>query len=478
MGQTVTDMGLEKKAATHELKKHAASIHCSNTLSLLQRKISNALLYHAYKELMLKEEHEITIKDLCKLISYHGNNHSVIKDALKGLLSTVIEWNVVNDVTGAEDWTASSILASVSLKGPVCLFAYSPRMKQLLHSPTMFGKINLFIQSRFKSSYGLALYENCIRYRGLGFTKWFEMDVFRKLMGVPTGKYTIFRDFKRRVLDKSVEEVNTYSDLIVIPEVWREGKQVVKVRFSMKERAKKVRLGAKAAVDEGQIEQQEVMQDELVDQLTKTYGLLPEQINQMMDGYTRDFIQEKMAIIENSNNFQQGKVLNLAAYLLSALKNNYQAPKNSQDKLVELRTDVTEQQAYLKKLQIAVKKIRNAYFSYREQLIDQTIQQLDIIDYSHFMQDFRDFAADTLRTILKLQRRKYNQDTVMQAPQIQAQLRQFALKMLPDVEDSIISIERFVEDLPEKSRLAWRELKQLAPQDELLKMAVEPTCSR
>lgn len=99
MGLTVTDMGLGKKSGEHELKKHAASIHCSNTLSLLQRKISNALLYHAYKELLLKEEHEITVKELCKLISYNGNNHSAIKDAMKGLLSTVIEWNVVNDVT-------------------------------------------------------------------------------------------------------------------------------------------------------------------------------------------------------------------------------------------------------------------------------------------------------------------------------------------------------------------------------------------
>ena len=96
MGRHVTDVGLEKPEGKRELKKHAATIHCSNTLSLLQRKVSNALLYHAYQELLLKEEHEISVKQLCNLISYSGNNHSVIKDALKGLLSTVIEWNLVN----------------------------------------------------------------------------------------------------------------------------------------------------------------------------------------------------------------------------------------------------------------------------------------------------------------------------------------------------------------------------------------------
>ncbi len=470
MGLPVTDVGLEKKTTGHELKKHAATIHCSNTLSLLQRKISNALLYHAYKELLLKEEHEITIKELCKLIAYNGHNHAAIKDALKGLLSTVIEWNVVNDITGLEDWTASSILASVSLKGPICLYAYSPRMKQLLHSPTMFGKINLFIQSRFKSSYGLALYENCIRYRGLGFTKWFEMDLFRKLMGVPSDKYTIFRDFKRRVLDKSVEEVNTYSDLIVEAEVWREGKQVVKVRFSMKERAKKVRLGGPHAEN---IEAASQAEDDLIIKMTRDYGLLLEQAKQVMQEYEPAFILEKIQVIELSNNFQQGRVQNMAAYFLSALKHNYQAPKNSTNQLIEQHHQGLEQAATLKKLQTAVKKIRRAYFSYREQLIDQSIQQLDPIEYAHFMQDFRDYAASSIRTILKLQRHKYNQDTVMQAPQIKAMLRQFALKILPDLEASIISIEQFIEDLPEKSCLAWKELQKLAPQHELLKSTEE-----
>src|SRR3990167_7271382 len=102
MGRNVTLVGCEKKETKKELKKHAATIHCSNTLSLLHRKVTNALLYHAYKELMLKEEHEITVKQLCRLIGYQGNNHAVIKDALKGLISIIIEWNLIDDETGTE----------------------------------------------------------------------------------------------------------------------------------------------------------------------------------------------------------------------------------------------------------------------------------------------------------------------------------------------------------------------------------------
>lgn len=433
-------MGLEKKSGTHEIKKHAATIHCSNTLSLLQRKVSNALLYHAYKELMLKDEHEINIKQLCNLISYSGNNHAVIKDALKGLLSTVIEWNLVNDTTGKEDWTASSILASVSLQGPVCLFAYSPRMKQLLHSPSMFGKINLFIQSRFKSSYGLALYENCIRYRGLPHTKWFEMELFRKLMGVPAGKYTVFRDFKRRVLDKSIEEVNTYSDMVVESEIYREGRQVIKIRFNMKERAKKTRLGSNISGDSsGEEDSSQTAEMSLKAKLVDVYGMLPDNCEQLMIEYDEKFIIEKMEMIETSANYLQGRVQNLAAYLLSALKNNYQSPKSSSTKILERRQAAVE----TKNQQRIADQVKEEYTMYREKIIDAAIANLSSGDKKFFYDNFYQDSEKAISTILQLQRNRYNKETVLDSPQIKALLRQFALQEMSDLREGLMTLEQF-----------------------------------
>lgn len=425
-------MGLEKKTAVRELNKHVATIHCSNTLSLLQRKISNALLYHAYKELLLKEEHEISIKQLCNLISYQGHNHAVIKDALKGLLSTIIEWNVVNDTVGREDWSASSILASVSLRGPLCLYAYSPRMKELLHSPSMFGKINLFIQSRFKSNYGLALYENCIRYRGLPSTKWFELDLFRKIMGVPEDVYTVFRDFKRRVLDKSVEEVNTYSDLIVEPEVLREGRNVVKVRFLLKERAKKTRLGVSDEKNIAIDDREENLKSDLIAQL----GLSMEQVLQVFSEYTVDYIAEKMMIVLTSHNYQQGKVLNLAAYFISALKNNYQSIKTSQQLITEKQQDQNKNNQKFKQQ-------KEAYAVYREKKIDDIFNTLSIEQQQKFLQQFQQHFYEPIQTVLRVQRKKYTLSTVLDSPQIKGLFRQFALQELPDMQRELLSFEEF-----------------------------------
>jgi plasmid replication initiation protein len=462
MGLHVTDVGLEKKEQLRELKKHAATIHCSNSLSLLQRKVSNALLYHAYKELLLKEEHEITVKQLCRLIGYHGNNHSAIRDALKGLISTVIEWNLINDETGAENWTASSIIASVSLEGPLCYYAYSPRMKQLLHSPSMFGKIDLVIQSKFRSSYGLALYENCIRYRGLPHTKWFEMELFKKLMGVVPGKYDIFRDFKRRVLDKAIDEVNTYSDLVISSEVVKEGRKVIKIRFTLKDRAKKTRLGNPNALNVLPLQAGE---DGLIAQLQMVFGLSSQQIEQLLTEYQREYIQEKISIVETSKPYQEGRVENLTGYLLSALKNNYQAAKVKANQPINMQE--AKQALALAELKQIVEDIRQAYQAYRERLIHEAIDALPVTENAVFMQRFLELTNSHIQTILQLQRHKYTRENVLDSPQMKAQLRQFALRELDLL--NIISLEEFVASQADAWREAWQKLKSLDPEHVLLR---------
>ncbi len=462
MGQNVTAVGCEKQERK-ELKKHAATIHCSNTLSLLQRKITNALLYHAYKELMLKEEHEITVKQLCRLIGYQGNNHAAIKEALKGLLSTVIEWNLINDVTGAENWTASSIIASVSLEGPLCYYAYSPRMKQLLHTPSMFGKIDLVIQSRFRSSYGLALYENCIRYRGLPHTKWFDMELFKKLMGVPAGKYDVFRDFKRRVLDKAIDEVNMYSDLVISADFVKEGRKVSKVRFALKERAKKVRLGEKL---QAQIESSAPLADVKL-KLQNAFGLSTEQIEKILTTYDTAYVVEKIQVIEASKPYQEGRIENLPGYLLTGLKQNYQASKQKISQIADIREAREEDE--LSHLIDQVHAIRHDYQLHREEAIHAAIDNMEEGEKTRFMAQFFQYAESAINTVLQLQRQTYSQDNILESPQIRAQLRRFAVRELDWL--SLISLEEYIAKLGEKERDAWQKLKSCDPDHALLRFS-------
>ncbi len=79
------------KGRSLEFKKHVGLIHSTNKLSLLERKIANALLYHAYENLSTKNEHQIHIPSLCLLIGYNSKDYKTIKKALLSLISTVLE---------------------------------------------------------------------------------------------------------------------------------------------------------------------------------------------------------------------------------------------------------------------------------------------------------------------------------------------------------------------------------------------------
>lgn len=235
------DEKIDKKL---DLKKHIALVHSSSKITLVQKKITNALLHNAYDELMDADVHKIEVSRLCKLIDFGSHNQQVVKDALKGLMQTIIEWNVIDEDIG-QVWEASTLLASVSLKGSICEYSYSHHLKNLLYSPIRYGIVNLSVQAKFKSSYGLALYENCNRYRKIGQTPQFDILTFRSLMGISEEKYPIFRDFKRRVLSVAINEVNTYSDILIEPSYIKKGRRVVQIKFMIEPRRKMPVIGQK-----------------------------------------------------------------------------------------------------------------------------------------------------------------------------------------------------------------------------------------
>ena len=354
------------------LKKHVATIHRSNDLSLLQGKISNALLYHAYHDLMTKEEHQISVSTLCKIIGYGGHNHDVIKEALKALVARVVEWNLIDEQTNAEDWNASSILASVRIKGAVCSYAYSPRMRDLLFNPAVYGRINMIVQARFKSSYGLALYENCVRYRGLPYTRWFTLDMFRKLMGVGEGKYPIFRDFKRRVLDKAIDEVNTFSDLKIQSELYKMGWLTVKVRFKISERTKKSKIGL-----QGNRQNQQPSDDKFESLLVEEFAITHSAAKKIIESYGPEYVKKKIDYVKKSTAFTSGNIKNIASYLISALHQDYKhAPSSSEIQMAEIIEKRKEEEH--NNLRHKLNKRREEdYERYVSKMISEKIDSLD-----------------------------------------------------------------------------------------------------
>lgn len=361
-----------------ELKKHVATIHANNKMSLIQRKLANALLYNAYPDLHTKSEFQISIRELCHLTGYNSNDYKMIKQALIGLLSMVIEWNLVDKDLVENVWNASAIIADASIQGSICTYSYSNKMRELLHNPLVYGRLNMQEQARFKSSYGLALYENCIRYQNIKQTPWFDLPLFRKLMGVSEDKYLIFRDFKKRVIDIAIREVNQHADIKVLEKYRRAGRNVDAIKFTIEQ--------AIVKVDDASQEKN------IVQILQEDFGITATVAAEVTEKYESSYIEEKIKLIESSPSFKQGKINSLAVYLMNALEQDYQPPKSSS--IIKEKKEKSKELSKEEKEKLG--KLQAQYHQYLQTEVLKSLENMQDKKRNVLLKGFEKFLSDGL----------------------------------------------------------------------------------
>jgi plasmid replication initiation protein len=403
-------MTLVLKGNKAELKKHINAIHCSNILSLVQRKLFNALLFNAYPELPHQSRYSISTKELCHSIGYNSNDIKRLKQALRGMVTTAIEWNVIESNTGEEaKWKASSVLASVELSDGLCLYEYTSLMRELFFQPEIYGRIDMSIIGRFKSAYGLALYENCIRYQGLSQTPWFQYDVFRALMGVGE-KYDKFNQFKKRVLDPAINDVNCWSTLKIIPEIYRASRKVTKIRFKLGRTGQNDKSRNILPVD-----------DEIAKTLKEVFSLSEDKIRELTLQFEPQYIQDKVNQVLSSNSFLAGKIKGLAGYLITALKEDHKPGKSSNLILSKhrLKKERKEKEEVNK-----VEKRELRYQEYVDRKIKRYTDTLSNHDKESVFSDYKTKVLTGNNTILTKWYKQYG----LEHPAVKAEFKDFLRK--------------------------------------------------
>ena len=99
-----------------------------------------------------------------------------------------------------------------------------------------FTKYELQQVSSLSSAYAVRLYEILIAWRSVGKTPIIELQDFRKQIGVLDGEYKVIADFKKRVLDIAVKQVNEHTDIIVKAEQHKTGRTISGFSFKFKQK--------------------------------------------------------------------------------------------------------------------------------------------------------------------------------------------------------------------------------------------------
>lgn len=351
-------MSQEAKKVSNDnqiLKKHVAAIHIGAKLSLLQRKLVNALLYNAYDQLLTAQEHHINASVLCEMIGFDSKNIGYLKGALKGLMETVVEFDVLEE-DGQRSWEAMVLLPYAKIRGGKCTYRYERALAEKLYHPDVYSKINLSVLREMNSAHALVLYENCYRFEGIGHTAWWDVEVFRKLMGVDTmPSYKPLKALNRNVIQPAMKEVNKLSNIQVEMETRMKGRSVTGLRFIVRPNSQLSLVGMEA-------------EDDITD--TAAYkALLAEGISKTLARawvleHDEAYIFEKLELAHDQAT--SGKIKSSkAGFLKSAIEEDYHNENAMKKKRLEAAEEVqrgrSRLEAQLESLKASLREAENTY---------------------------------------------------------------------------------------------------------------------
>ncbi len=352
------------------LKKHVAAIHISAKLSLLQRKLVNALLYNAYDSLLTAREHQISASVLCEMIGFDSNNSAYLKASLKGLMETVVEFDVLED-DGEQSWEAMVLLPYAKLKGGICTYRYEQALAEKLYHPDVYSKINLSVLRDMNSAHALVLYENCYRYVDIAHTPWWDVDVFRKLMSVDQMvSYKQFKLLNRAVIQPAMKEVNELSNIQLELETKRKGRTVTGLRFVIRPNPQLSLVGMDTEDDITQTPAYKALMAEGISKILARAWVLE---------YDEAYIFEKLDLA--SNQATSGKIRSSkAGFLKSAIEEDYHNENAQKQKRLELVHAAKRDRNHLEQQLEALKKAqRDAETAYRKFCVEKIEAAFDAL---------------------------------------------------------------------------------------------------
>lgn len=223
MGRTIKQRhsaeGIVKPGELIDIRQSAA-------LTLHDRRVLNLLIERAGSNIASDQQHRIPMARL-RGPSHRGGER--VRDSIENLMKTLI-LIPTRDSNGNKATTRVQLLASTTTTddednptGEVT-YSFHREVRDIISRSDYWGRIKASVMFAFSSKYALALYEAiCLRINLKHDNHFFKPDDFRELLGVDRELLTRFPDFKRRVLDPALTEVNALSDCNVEVEVIREG---------------------------------------------------------------------------------------------------------------------------------------------------------------------------------------------------------------------------------------------------------------
>lgn len=210
------------------IRKSNSLIEASYKLSTNQQKVILLLASSIRPGDENFQPYQINIKEFVKLLGLKNKNfYSDVTHLTKDLLNKTLSINTEDSLLQV-NW-----LSSVEyFKGTgIIEMCFDPKMKPfLLQLKERFTTYHLKEIIQLKSSFSIRIYELLKQYEKIG-ERVFLLETLRENLGIGDGEYSLYGDFKRRVLLASQAELAAKTNISFDFKEIKEGRKVTKIKF-------------------------------------------------------------------------------------------------------------------------------------------------------------------------------------------------------------------------------------------------------
>ncbi len=245
--------------------------------------------------------------------------YTVVKDASKGLFDRYVTYHDKNPKNGKDRSFNCRWVDKIGVEpdsGIVYMRFTSDVVPLITRLESHFTSYEIDKVANLSSTYAIRLYELIIQWRDNGVTQKYNIDELRQKLGVKPDQYKKMSNFKMRVLDLAIDQINTHTDITVKAEQHKTGRTITAMSFTFKPKKAPEPIGK----DDGCIK----MTDKQINTFSRKLAALPELgSNAPIGGSVDDFAEQIANDLADPNKQQK--------YIKHLSKVGYQ-PSKSKDR--------------------------------------------------------------------------------------------------------------------------------------------------
>lgn len=228
--------------------KDNALINASYNLELVeQRLILLAIIEARENGKGINANDPLTVHASTYIQTFNVEKHSAytsLKEACKSLFARQFSYEEINANVNLTQYTSRWVSKIGYTKNEATVeVIFAPDVVPLItRLEEHFTSYELEQVAQLQSKYATRLYEILIAWRSTGKTPVLTINEFRKQIGVIDSEYKIISNFKLRVLEPSIKQINDLTDIDVTYEQHKKGRTITgfSFNFKQKQQAKKI----------------------------------------------------------------------------------------------------------------------------------------------------------------------------------------------------------------------------------------------